>query len=169
MVTPARRYFYNHESEAFDRKSTNRYCIPLADEKNYDAVEALIERDDDSQMKICHRTSVSFSNVIEAPHLLQIRLHHGCLDSMKAVTWLSLWMSFINYISSDEAVADSDDTATIVSDDLFELLNQEGIQMTDKLKSLLWQQRKALSRHWKKVVPKKYDRWKKSNWFSMTR
>jgi hypothetical protein len=78
-------------------------------------------------------------------------------------------MTFINYISRDEIDSDSDDTATIVSDDIFELLNQEGIQITDKLKSLLWQQRKALSRHWKKVVSKKYDRWKKSNWFSMAR
>lgn len=169
LVTPARRYFYNQESEEFDKKATNRYCVPLADNKNFNAVKALLENEDDSNIKICNRTAVSFSNVIEAPHLLDIRLHHGCLDSIKVVTWLSFWMTFINYISRDEIDSDSDDTATIVSDDIFELLNQEGIQITDKLKSLLWQQRKALSRHWKKVVSKKYDRWKKSNWFSMAR
>lgn len=169
LVTPARRYFYNQESEEFDKKATNRYCVPLADNKNFNAVKALLENDDDSTIKICNRTSVSFSNVIEAPHLLDIRLHHGCLDSIKVVTWLSFWMTFINYISRDEVDSDSDDTATIISDDIFQLLNQEGIQITDKLKSLLWQQRKTLSRHWKKVVSKKYDRWKKSNWFSMAR
>jgi superfamily II DNA or RNA helicase len=169
LVTPARRYFYNNESEEFDRKAANRYCVPLTDDKNFNAVAALIKDDDDSKIKICNRTSVSFSNVIESPHLLQIRLHHGCLDSIKLVTWLSLWMTLINYISRDQATAESEDIATIVSDDLFELLNQEGIQITEKLKSLLWQQRKALSRHWKMVVSKKYDRWKNSNWFSLTK
>ena len=169
LVSPARRYFYNCESEEFDRKGTNRYCIPLADKKNVSAVKAFITNDDVSKMQICNRTSVSFSNVIEAPHLLEIRLHHGCLDHVKVVTWISLWMSLINYISRDEADTESDDTATIVSDNLFELLDQEGIQLTDKLKSLLWQQRKSLSRHWKMAVPKKYDRWKNSNWYSINK
>lgn len=169
LVTPARRYFYNEKTGEFDKKATNRYCIPLAEEKNFNAVSALIESNDDSNLKICNRTAVNFSNVNKEPHLLEIRLHHSCLDSIKVVTWLSLWMLLINYISRDQAVSESEDIARIASDDLFELLNQEGIELTEKLKSLLWQQRKSLSRHWKKVVPKKYDRWKKSNWFLITR
>jgi hypothetical protein len=47
LVTPARRYFYNQESEEFDKKATNRYCVPLADNKNFNAVKALLENEEE--------------------------------------------------------------------------------------------------------------------------
>lgn len=169
LVKPTRRYFYNESINEFNKKQTNHQCIPLSEEINFDAVAALIEFENDRNIDRSDRTSVCFSNIMRYPHLLEIRLHHSCLDPIKVVTWISLCMLIINSISREETTFISKVNKSVTYDDVFKLLDQEGVHLTEKTKSLLWQQRKVLSRQWKKVVPKKYDKWKKSNWLSMTR
>lgn len=97
-------------------------------------------------------------------------MHNGTVDFKKIVVWLSLWMAIILHATrttSDELGQPQWFHRDSVPDheDIFLLLQKEGISLTSALISRLFERRIQLRKFWRIANPKKYRQWMRANWY----
>jgi hypothetical protein len=115
--------------------------------------------------------TVNFTKCMgSSSNLLEVRMHNGTVDANKIITWIALWMAIVLTTmrhGSDHLneIKLFDEHNSADSEDLFYLLVQEKIILTDPLKAWLFNRRIQLKNRWKQVYPLKHIKWENANWY----
>lgn len=166
LVSPSRLYHF--DEGCYDHELFNEYCRPLS--SALDSIQYLLDHPRNIASRSDRYQSVNFCRCCGGTNLLEIRMHNGTVDFKKIVVWLSLWMAIILHATrtmSDELGQPQWFHRDSVPDheDIFLLLQKEGISLTSELISRLFERRIQLRKFWRIANPKKYRQWMHANWY----
>jgi len=170
LVSPSRLFSYNAETNGYVTNTHNKYCYSINKvdiDKAIKAIEGLC--DDEASAEFRYLT-VNLLQTKYLNNLLEIRMHNSTVDHMKIIPWISLWMIIINHTTfngtGDIACIDIFAADYLPEEeDIFQLLQKEGINITKDLTSILFNRRKDLSENWKLAIPKKVENWEAEGWY----
>lgn len=166
LVAPSRRYFFDGRRYHLER--FNDYCRPLTNDLN--TIQHLVDHPRCIASRSDRYQTVNFCKCLGSTNLLEVRLHNGTVDFKKIVPWISLWMAIVLHATR----ATSDELGqSLVSqgitrpddEDIFILLQREGLRLTNSLNERLFLRRINLSRSWSSANPAKYTQWVQADWY----
>lgn len=147
----------------------NSYCRPV---RGFDLNEI------SNQMQSLHRyrgvNIIKWAN--QDPYLVEVRMHNGTVDASKIIPWICLWMKIFNVsayqwtghgVNGDIFPGNN----TIPSgynaqtEDIFYLLENENINISQKLKCILHERRKTLSFYWRNRFNIRTAEWGNAGWY----
>jgi superfamily II DNA or RNA helicase len=169
LVAPSRLYRFN--GQIYDRRRRNRFCAPLRETHervNYSELRL------DAELGYRFR-SLNLCRAFDDVELLEVRMHHGTTDFQKMALWICLWMQIFNrsrYAWKGDGVSGPvfDGDRRLRSrearlDDLFQLLEQEGIYLGPQFVGLLKERRREMRRHWERALPTRVRSWASAGWY----
>lgn len=172
LVSPSRLYeFDGHE---YDIALCNDYCMPIRE--SIPDVESLrigefVRRYD------TRYHSVNLTHAYKDVQKLEIRMHNGTTEFQKIATWISLWMQIFNrsryawegdgyhgdvFNEPDRELNQNE----AQREDIFHLLEAEGIYLNADMVRLLTNRRNQLRKSWEKVLAKRVSSWARAGWYA---
>lgn len=171
LVSPSRLFSYDHESHDYSILHRNEYCCPLSDLENESELRQMVRAPINLDESSYRYLSVNFTKIDTSPNLLEIRMHNSTVESIKIVPWIALWMAIINCLTYEGSKKLN--TTTIFSndnlpeqEDIFRLLKNENIHLSDSLLKFLKNRRKELAPRWELAIPGKVWQWEQLGWYS---
>ena len=168
LVSPSRLHFFDEHTNSYNTHQYNEYCQPLS--ADLEELQTLIDNPRSIGRKSDRYRSVNFTKVMGSNNLLEVRMHNGTVSTNKIIPWTALWMALILHTTrggsahlNEAKLFDQHNSAD--SEDLFNLLVQENIMLTDPLKACLFNRRIQLKDRWRRVFPYKQMKWKNANWY----
>lgn len=168
LVSPSRLHAFDESSGSYDILEYNDYCQPLS--ADLDELQILIDHPRSIGRRADRYRSVNFTKVMDSANLLEVRMHNGTVNGEKIIPWIALWMALI--LNTTRNGSDHlnetilfDEHNPAESEDLFNLLVQENINITYQLKACLFNRRIQLKNRWRRVYPDKYMKWESANWY----
>jgi Putative amidoligase enzyme len=169
LVSPSRLYHYDNGSYYLD--GFNQYCLPVRE------MGSSLRSDDYLD---CRYHTVNLTQAWGEVQKLEVRMHNGTTEFEKIGPWISLWMLIFNnsrYAWKGRGVADDvfpdDDTAIspdeAKAEDIFALLEREGVFMHGDMRQRLWERRRQLSHAWSRVIPRRVESWNQAGWYDQSR
>lgn len=166
LAHPSR--LYKWKSGRFQRGQRNRYCPPIR--------EAFRDTANLDKTPRAHCwASVGVRPTRKCVQLLEVRMLHGTLDYREILPWISLWMKIIEHASVWKGQAEGGRvfqggnrviTPRVADrEDVFKLLANEGIVLTQGLEEALRKQRANLKSEWARVLPKRVLGWETAGWY----
>ena len=104
MVAPSRFFGFDPETGSYDRYESNDYCKPIAEILDKDVISRIHSKRDlkevlfnDFDGEVDRYLDINFKNILEADGIntIEVRLHSGTIDSLKILSWISLWMGIL--------------------------------------------------------------------------
>ena len=171
LVSPSRLYRY--DGEVYRRRHPNPYCKPVrrtyGDLDDHTRGWASIERDAERYSSLHIRPNFGGLN------LMEVRMHQGTTNFKKMALWICLWMQIFNrgrYAwdgdSVDKPVFSGNrwlGHAKAMADDLFGLLQKEGIFLGPQFIELLRRRRLELRPYWERALPNRVASWAAAGWY----
>jgi len=126
----------------------------------------------------CERyLSTNFAKSDDRMHLMEVRMHHATLDYRKMAMWTSLWMKIFNVDRYRWREAPTlgrvmpggncrISASNADEEDIFTLLDREGIVLEQGLAQLLRQRRFELKPRWEQAVPNRVQSWDRAGWYA---
>ena len=122
--------------------------------------------------------AVNFSKAQDSDYnLFEVRMHHGTVDYLEIIPWISLWMHIFNssrFSSNDtgfEGKLFARGNASIKQqqankEDVFQLLENENITINNSLKATLLAKRTMMKILWENALPNRVDSWEDAGWYN---
>ena len=170
LVSPSR--LFGFDGSRYNMRRRNIYCRPTR--------ESVANADEASLSDFAARNdryyTVNLSHAYDDVEKLEVRLHNGTTEFRKVVAWLSLWMLIFNTsrykwdgsgINSRVFPRGNSKISKKVAagEDIFKLLQREGIFLNADLSSMLRQRRNELRAAWEKVLPRRVSSWGRAGWY----
>ena len=170
LVSPSR--LFGFDGSRYYTRRRNIYCRPTR--------EFIANADEASLLDFAARSSryytVNLTHAYDDVEKLEVRLHNGTTEFRKVVAWLSLWMLIFNTsrykwdgsgINSRVFPRGNSKISKKVAagEDIFKLLQREGIFLNADLSSMLRQRRNELRAAWEKVLPRRVSSWGRAGWY----
>lgn len=172
LVSPSR--LYDFDGYDYDTDECNEYCMPICE--SISDVEGLrigaFIREGDN--RYC---TVNLTHAYKDVQKLEIRMHNGTTEFQKIAPWISLWMQIFNrsryawegdgyhgdvFNEPDKKL----DQKEALREDIFHLLEAEGIYLNADMVRLLTNRRIQLRKSWGKVIPKRVSSWAQAGWYA---
>ncbi len=168
LVKPSR--LFKNDRHNYSIKNCNPYCRPVR--------SCTVDTEDFDPCFTDRCSSVNIRKVPQSDYnLIEVRLHHGSVDYLEIIPWISLWMHIFNSARIDSSgdgivgkVFPRGNTyingAQIEKEDIIKLLADESIGANNRLKSTLILKRKAMRRFWENVLPERLEAWEDAGWYN---
>ena len=145
---PVRTYAVD-EPGSFDSWSTSRYC----------------------SVNVCKARASDYN-------LIEVRMHHGSVDYLEIIPWISLWMHIFNssrfawcgdgcngkvFPRGDSFVGPE----MVENDDILSLIKNEEIAVDNLLLSALLEKRRAMRPFWENALPERVEAWDNAGWYDV--
>ena len=168
LVKPSRRF--DTTRTGYETGSDYHYCRPVRS----------AEIDPSEYFDPCETDRCSSVNVRKAQqdgyNLIEVRMHHGTLDHLEIVPWISLWMHIFNSSRFEwsgpgecgDVFPERDDYLTekqAEREDVLSLLDEENIPLGNRLKSFVFEKRRALRPFWAAALPLRVASWDEAGWY----
>jgi hypothetical protein len=170
LVSPSRLFPYDRQNHTYRINHRNEYCYPLSDPEKESELQKMINNPMNLDELSSRYFSVNFTKIDTSPNLLEIRMHNSTVEATKIIPWIALWMAIINYLTYEGSKKLN--TTTIFAndnlpelEDLFCLLKNENINLSDPLLKFLLNRRKRLAPHWALAIPDKVQQWAHFGWY----
>ncbi len=172
LVSPSR--LYGFDGYDYDTDVWNEYCMPIR-ESITDVENLRIDEFVDEEDTRYH--SVNLTHAYKDVQKLEIRMHSGTTEFQKIAPWISLWMQIFNrsryawegngydgdVFNEPDKELDQDEAQR---EDIFHLLEAEGIYLNADMLRLLTNRRTQLRKSWEKVIPKRVSSWARAGWYA---
>jgi superfamily II DNA or RNA helicase len=172
LVSPSRLFRFLEGRYCLGQR--NRYCLPV---REMDPDIERVRLPGFTAARSHRFRSVNVTHAYEDVQKLEVRMHNGTTEFRKIAPWVSLWMSIFSharYAWSGPGAAgpvfpggnrylkppDAD------REDLFVLLDREGIRLGDDLENLLRTRRQELREAWRAVLPRRVKSWERAGWYA---
>lgn len=175
LLAPWRLYRFN--GRHYDLRRRNPHCIPLRERDcPVDYMDLLAHWDLHARKGFSVNLDKLFEwDLFDCNDLLEVRMHHGTTNFNEIALWICLWMALVDRsrrawtgegVSGPVFDGDHQLSSKEVSlEDLFQLLDCEGISISPQFVSLLRERRRALRRQWEQVLPHRVRSWKAAGWY----
>jgi superfamily II DNA or RNA helicase len=171
LVAPSRYYLFDGGRYYLDRR--NPYCSPIRETVRAVNRINLTRFSDQSNNRF---RSVNLAHAHDDIEKLEVRMHSGTVDYRKIIPWICLWMHVFNRARYEWAgpgvvgeVFEGHDQRIgrhfVDREDLFKLLEQEGICLSKRFETLLRRRRRALRDAWSAVLPRRVRAWERAGWY----
>ncbi|WP_167546684.1 DEAD/DEAH box helicase [Stieleria maiorica] len=169
LVAPS-RLFQWLGNRTYSKRSRNEYCKPLR-ELTLQTFNQCVR-----QWSFPRYHSINLRRMNANVQLLEVRMHQGTTEYQKIIPWISLWMQIFNhsryaweghpefgkvYPGGNRSIG----RETASKEDIFRLLQLEGIVLPVALKRMLWERREQLRSSWMHAVPRRVQVWTDAGWY----
>ena len=175
LLAPARILKYKPESFAYSNGFSNGYCTPVSSDQSKIDEKLKLKIDsrkfeDDKYSSFQIKSIKSHGATL---NLLEIRIHNGTSYYVAVLAWLALWMKILNHFefpgnSRQPLYYDFNNSIDSDDEDIFEILQVEGISINKKLSEILKERRILMRSLWEIANPEKVKLWDDADFYIMS-
>lgn len=171
LVKPSR--LYKTSRYGYKISAPYGYCLPV---RTYTV-------DEPGSFESWSTSRYSSVNVCKARlsdyNLIEVRMHHGSVDYLEIIPWISLWMHIFNSsrfawcgAGCNEKVFPRGDSFVgpemVENDDILSLIENEKIAVDNLLKTALLEKRRAMRPFWENALPERVEAWDNAGWYDVS-